>query len=184
MIFEITVILIALLSIIFLQTKNKHTIRRFIVISIGVLLFEYFTQALWFNKNLESWAYLYLDVSWILTIGWATIILVSMTIIEYYQKKSSELKKFILTDLLVSVIAFFAEWIVLRLGIREYSAPVLKLIEESPVLFGILPLREALYIPAFIFLIIAFVKYWEPRMPGLDNIIDDAKKLTKGGKKK
>jgi FlaA1/EpsC-like NDP-sugar epimerase len=184
MIFEIIVILIALLFIIFLQIKDKHTIKKFVVIVIGVLLFEYFTQALWFNKNLESWSYLYLDVSWILTIGWATIVLVSMAIIEYYQKKSSELKKFILTGLVVSIIAFFAEWVVLALDIREYSAPVLKLIQESPLLFGILPLREAIYVPAFVFLIIAFVKYWEPRMEIIDNLVNDVKKITKRGKKR
>ena len=86
-IFEISVILIVLSFILILRKIDKNILRKFGIIFIAVLLFEYFTQAMWLNVNLERWAYLYLDVSWVITIGWTGIIIVSMAIIDLYFPK-------------------------------------------------------------------------------------------------
>ena len=70
MIFEIAVILITFLLIFFLKKFNKKIIRRFWLAFVGVLIFELLTHPLWINTGLESWAYLYKDISWIITLCW------------------------------------------------------------------------------------------------------------------
>ena len=161
MLFETTVILLAIVFVGLLQKANKKTLLRFGLAFCGILLFEYFTQSLWVNEGLEPWAYLYLDISWILTIGWSTIVVVSMAIIENYGKKLSKTKQMLSIIGLITVIGIIAEWVVVNLGIREYALRVQTMLAESPKILGNIPLREIIYIPAFMFLVVFFIKYWE-----------------------
>ncbi len=94
--FELSVISLSIIFLLILKKLDKDILRKFGIVFIAVLLFEYFTQALWLNVNLERWAYLYLDVSWIITLGWATIIVVSMAIINLYFPRYSERSRFLL----------------------------------------------------------------------------------------
>ncbi|MDO8459801.1 MAG: hypothetical protein Q7S74_01705 [Nanoarchaeota archaeon] len=72
--FEILIIVSSLGALFLLQQNDKNAWKKYIITIIGVLLFEYFTQALWLNKNLASWSYLYLDVNWVLTLAGCPII--------------------------------------------------------------------------------------------------------------
>ena len=161
MIFEILIIAITIALLIFLQSKNKNSWKVFLITAVGVLLFEYFTQALWFNQNLESWSYLYLDVSWIMTLLWTNVILFSIFIIESLKPKATEVKKFFMS---IGVITFFVliiEWSLIRLNIRGYPQIIVELYESLPRLFGIVPLKELIYVFAFMSLVVAFTRYWQ-----------------------
>ena len=115
---------------------------------------------MWLNLNLERWAYYYGDMSWVLTIGWATIIVVSIALIDLYFSWESELKKFIIYLILVSIVGIVAESVVLYLGIRDYPQAVKDILFGQKIL-GIVPIEAIYYIPVFMALVIAFARYWE-----------------------
>ena len=161
MIFEILVILVTVILLLYLQSKNKNSWKIFLITAIGVLLFEYFTQALWFNQNLESWSYLYLDVSWIMTLLWTNVILFSIFIIESLKPKVSEVKKFFMSIGVITVFVLIIEWSLIRLSIRGYPQVIVELYESLPRLFGIVPLKELIYVFAFMSLVVAFTRYWQ-----------------------
>jgi hypothetical protein len=159
--FEVGVILLTILVLAVLRKSNPKILRRFWLTFIGVFLFEYFTQPLWINQNLQPWAYLYLDVSWIITLCWTNLILLSMASIESLFPKLSEGKKFASLMALVTIAGLYLEWLFLRLNIRVYPDAVQQIINATPRIAGVVPLIEILYIPTFIGLIIGFIKYWE-----------------------
>jgi hypothetical protein len=159
MIFEIGVILISLVLLLFMYQLDKKIFKIYGLIFIGVLLFEYFTQALWLNKNLESWAYIYLDVSWVITLGWSTIIVTSKKLIETYFPSWKSHTKFIGSLISITIIGYFAEATVVGLGIREYSTAVLNV--ASGVNLGLVPIETLYYIPVFVTLVMAFASYWQ-----------------------
>jgi len=163
MIFELLVILFVALVVYFCQRKDKRTLMRFVYAFLGVLLFEYFTQSLWVNKGLESWAYIYLDISWIITILWSVIIILAIAIVENYMKKASDIKKMLCSVGLITVFGVIEESLVIGFGFREYAPVVQQMLKNSPMIFGSIPLREPIYIFAFMFLVVAFVKYWESK---------------------
>lgn len=161
MIFEISVIIISILALVFLMNKDKNYWKRFVIIFIGVLLFEYFTQALWHNVGLESWTYIYLDVNWVLTLVWTFIIICSMAFVDYKLSNKNEGKRFVWALVLITSLSVVAELLFLSTGIREYPEAIRSLLEMSPKVFGSLPLRMLIYIPSFMALVLAFTRYWE-----------------------
>ena len=158
--FELGVLVISLTFLVILRKIDKHILRKFGITFIAVLLFEYFTQPLWLNVNLEKWAYLYLDVSWIITVGWTTIILVSMSIVDLYFSKESELERFLFYFFPICFIGVLSEATVLYLGIRKYPAEIVQTLSGHTIL-GIVPVEALYYIPVFMALVISFSRYWE-----------------------
>ena len=159
MLFEIFVIAVTILILFILHQRDKDISRKFIITFISVLLFEYFTSALWINKNLEFWAYLYKGVSWVITLGWVSIILVSVAVVNAFASKTSEAKRFILQLVAVSILGFFAEYLVRFLDIRDYSSLAQKSL--SGIAIGGVPIEALYYIPVFMALVISFKRYWE-----------------------
>lgn len=158
--FEIAVILGVLIITVLLSQTNKKIHRRVILIFVAVLLFEYFTQAMWINNNLERWSYLYLDVNWVITIGWVGLILMSTSAVNILFKKSSERARFIYSLIALAIVGVVAEGVVRYLGIREYAEAV-KEGFLGVYLFGTVPIEALYYIPVFMALVISFVRYWE-----------------------
>jgi MFS family permease len=158
--FELSVISLSIIFLLILKKLDKDILRKFGIVFIAVLLFEYFTQALWLNVNLERWAYLYLDVSWIITLGWATIIVVSMAIINLYFPRYSERSRFLLYLIIITIIGLVAEAVVVNLGIRQYSSAVKDVLIGYNILGGV-PIEVLYYIPVFMALVLSFSRYWE-----------------------
>jgi len=180
LIFEIFTIIVSILAIVLLKKKNKNTLKRYLILIIGVLIFELFTQPLWHN-NLSKWAYLYQDVSWVLTLGWATILLLAMAFVDY-SFKLPEKKKFFLYVLCAAIIGLFAEAWVLSLGIRSYSPEVQAVLTGITIPLLNIPIKALYYLPVFMSLIIGFTRYFEWC---LDKPIKEEKKqLTKKPKKR
>jgi len=161
MIFELIVIVVTVALLLYLHSRNKDSWKVYLITAIGVLLFEYYTQALWFNQNLERWAYLYLDVSWIMTLMWTDVILFSIFFVESLKPKFSEVKKFFMSIGIITLFVLVIEWILIRTNIRGYPEIILELYESLPRLFGIVPLKELIYVFAFMSLVVAFTRYWQ-----------------------
>src|SRR3989337_3475234 len=70
--FELFVIIGTIIALFVLSKISKKVLLRYFIITIGVLIFEIFTAPMWNNFKLGWWAYVYKDVTWILTIGWST----------------------------------------------------------------------------------------------------------------
>jgi len=158
--FEILILLGAVLSIfLFSKIKNK-SILRFAILALGVFIFEFFTNTLWMNYHLGRWAYVYQDVSWIITLGWTTLIFLAMFLVEKYFNDYSELKKFILMLVFITVLGLFGESAVVNLGIRSYSPEALDVINGIYLPYINVPLVALYYIPVFMALVISFYKFW------------------------
>src|SRR3990172_9283601 len=78
--FEIAVAVAALLAYRFLNGRVLRIRQHFALIAIGVFALEFFTGPMWENRHLGFWAYVYSDVSWILTIAWGAVILLTVFI--------------------------------------------------------------------------------------------------------
>ena len=159
MIFEISIIVLALVFSLILFKSDKNIFKKFGLAFIAVLLFEYFTQALWLNKGLAPLAYLYLDVSWIIGLGWATIIIVMRSIADMYFHSFTDRLKFFINLIMIGIVGFFAEWVVLGLDIREYSEAVKNTL--SGITIGPVPIEAIYYIHVFMALVLSFNLYWE-----------------------
>lgn len=164
MIFELSVLFIVACLLVIQYKLDNKTFRRFFFAFVAVYLFQYFTQALWLNQNLEPWAYLYLDVSWILTVGWAGIIVTSMKLIDLYFPRLPEGVRYIFQVIIIGLIGFLAEWVVVGLGIRHYPSAVREIFSGVMLGYGKVPIEALYYIPVFMALMVAFVRYWEIAM--------------------
>jgi len=179
-IFEILVILLSIIILSILQKYDKKSMKRYILIAIGVLIFELFTQPLWNNRGLDFWAYIYHDVSWILTLGWSSIIILSMFIVDKYVR-IKETKKFFLYLLISGIFSIFAEALVLYLGIRQYSPEIYAVMSKIYIPILNVPIETLYYIPVFIALIIGFARYFEMSFKKELKVLDN---LTKSDKRR
>lgn len=160
LIFEIFTLVVSAILVLSLTLVNKKAIQRFGILLFGVLIFEFFTQPLWYNQNLSSWAYIYQDVSWLLTVGWAAILLFAISIIDRFTDMG-EARRFFFQLLLSTFLGVIAEGWVLLLGIRAYSPEVLGRLSGIIIPLTNVPIESLYYMPVFMALIISFTRYFE-----------------------
>lgn len=141
--------------------KQYALLKRFGLIAGGVLIFELFTQPLWNNHNMSDWAYLYIDISWILTLGWTLILFLSLLLVERGFGIKKQLPQFLLTILLSTVGGCIGEQSVLSLGIRTYSPEVQEALSGLVLPFSQAPMETLFYMPVFMTLVLSFAKYFE-----------------------
>ncbi|MBW4496112.1 MAG: hypothetical protein KME26_24175 [Oscillatoria princeps RMCB-10] len=139
------------------KIKDKVLVR-FLVMAAGVLLFEMFTAPMWNNHKMGWWAYVYHDVSWILTLGWTALILGVVLLVDKFLESWKEWKKFgvYLGVLTLAVVPF--EMIAVNTGIRSYAPEVREAVSGIFIL-GV-PVEILYYVPVFGGLVITFYKYW------------------------
>jgi hypothetical protein len=113
---------------------------------------------MWNNLKLGFWAYVYRDVSWILTLAWSTLIFTTVTIVDYVYPQWREWKKFLLYIPITTFIGIIGEITVVGLGIRTYAPEVLSSI--SGYYFINIPIEAFYYMPVFMILTICFYKYF------------------------
>jgi hypothetical protein len=132
---------------------------RFLIMAIAILIFELFTAPMWQNLKMGWWAYIYRDVSWILTLGWTSLILSIVVFVDHFAKSLHLWKRFFIYMACLMVSVSFLEIIVVNLGIRRYSPEVL----ESSIgvfLWGVPVIDVLYYTPVFTGLVIGFYQYW------------------------
>jgi len=165
LIFEAVVLLSAVGLFLYFRKSTKSLGRKSLAMAAGAFLFELFTSPMWMNAHLGQWAYVHCDVSWILTVGWTTMILGVVLLVDRAFPAWSEARRFALYLPILLVLVSIAEGVVVGLGIRSYAP------EVSAVLSGInfngVPIEILYYVPVFTTLVIAFYKYWS-------FVIDDA----------
>ena len=163
-IFEIFVV-VSVISLLFILSRyTKKVIVKFLVISLGILIFEFFTSPMWLNYKMGAWAYIYQDVSWILTIGWSIMVLSTITMIDNVFPALKQWKRFILYLVMLTVLVLIFESIVIKLGIRRYS-PETQEVAYGYFFFGA-PIGALYYVPVFMSLVIGFYKYWNFMIDG------------------
>jgi hypothetical protein len=157
-IFELFVVAV-FAGTLFVLPKIKDRIwLRFTVMAVGVLIFELFTAPMWNNHKMGKWAYLYHDISWVLTIGWTSLILSVVLLVDKLLPTVKEWQRFLLYLGILTVAIIPLEMLVVNIGIRSYSPEVQKAISGLFIL-GV-PIEILYYIPVFTGLIISFYKYW------------------------
>jgi len=161
LLFQLLIIAASVGIIGYLWSQKKWVLlKRFGLIAVGILIFELFTQPLWNNHFMSAWAYLYVDVSWILTLGWTLIIFGAWVFVDECLKPFKEVVQFFYTLLIAAIGGLIGEALVLALGIRTYAPEVQEVISGFTPLLN-LPLESFFYIPLFMALVLSFVKYWE-----------------------
>lgn len=158
--YEFTVIAIALISLLILRKFDKKVLRNFIIVFIGILLLQYFTQALWLTVGLAKWSYLYQGVNWIITIGRTTMVIVSMTVIDLIFPRFSERTRFGLYFIPILISGLIGETISSRMGTIQYHPKLLETFSGIKI-YGSVPIEALYYIPFFMLLAISFVRYWQ-----------------------
>lgn len=138
---------------------------RFALMALGVLLFQMFTAPMWNNDHLGPWAYLYRDVSWVLTLAWSTWFLVVVETGDRLLPRWRAWRRFLLDLLLITLGALPMELLLVRLGVRSYAPEVLQAV--GPWRLGGVPLEFLYYVPVFASLVLGFYRYWS-------FVIDDA----------
>ncbi|MDJ0705038.1 MAG: hypothetical protein QNJ46_17285 [Leptolyngbyaceae cyanobacterium MO_188.B28] len=139
------------------KIKDK-IFQRFFIVAIAVLIFELFTAPMWHNHRMGVWAYIYRDVSWILTLGWTALILSVVVITDKLLAEWKEWKRFFVYLGVLTIAVCFLEALVVNIGIRSYSPEVLDSL--SGIYVFKVPIEALYYTPVFMGLVISFYKYW------------------------
>jgi hypothetical protein len=164
--FEVGVVAAAIGTLVVLSRFTPRIKLHFIAICVGVLVFQVFTAPMWDNHHLGPWAYVYADVSWVLTLGWATMILVVVFLIDRLFGHLKEWRRFLLYLMLLTPVTLVAERLVVLLGIRGYAPEVLARTADWSITVLDVPVAALYYVPVFMTLTISFYKYWVPVIEG------------------
>ena len=155
--FDVFVIAAAIAVFLLLNRFTKKLWLRALVMATGIFLFELY-RPMWINEHLGRWAYLYHDLSWVLTLGWTTMILGVVVLVDRWLPDWSEPKRFAAYLVMLLVLVTVAEMAVVGIGIRKYAPEVLATVSGTYML-GV-PVEILYYVPVFTALVIAFYKYW------------------------
>ncbi len=160
LLFEIIVILYTIgLFTYMVKKKYSNVLRKFCILFVGVLLFEIMSEPMWLNDGFSSWAYIYQDITWVLTLGWVSIFMTAIILIDRSYGSLSEHKRFWYYLLCIEAITVPIEMGLLQTGVRDY-APLLKQSMSGLLIpFTIVPIEAVYAIPLFAALIISFYKY-------------------------
>lgn len=156
--FEVAVLLAAAAGCLILARMFDRLWLRLLITAASVLVFELFTGPMWINERMGPWAYLYLDVSWILTIGWSVLILGVVTLVDRFLPHWSQTRRFFAYLAVLTPVVLALEILVVTLGIRSYS-PEVRAATCGATLAGA-PVEILFYVPVFVSLIITSYKYW------------------------
>ncbi len=156
--FEAFIILGWVASLFILTRYTGKIWQRYGIMAIGVFVFEFFTSPMWNNHRMGPWAYVYQDVSWVLTLGWSALILSAVILVDYFLAHWRSWQRFLLYLAALTVLVFIFEAIVIGLGIRSYAPEVEAVLLGSRIVN--VPVEGFYYIPVFMALVISFYKYW------------------------
>lgn len=159
--YELSIIAITIILFSYMKKKGyKNITRKFLILFLGVLLFEIISEPMWLNAGFDSWAYIYRDITWVLTLGWVNTFMAAILAVDYFFRDKTEKKRFFLYLLFISALVVPAEAFMISLGVRGYAEFLLETMRSGvviPVLY--LPIEAIFAVPIFCSLILSFYKY-------------------------
>lgn len=158
LVFQAAVLAATAAGLAWLARWRRQVPLRLAVMALGVLIFELFTAPMWHNEHLGWWAYLYRDVSWVLTVLWSLLFLVVVELGDRLLPRWRAWQRFGLDLLVILALAFPLELLLVGLGIRRYAPEVRDAVLGGWV--GGVPLESLFYVPVFASLVIGFYRYW------------------------
>jgi hypothetical protein len=162
LLFEIGVVAAFVLTYRFLSARVENAGKHLALAATGMFLIEFFTGPMWHNQHLGFWAYVYSDVSWVLTLAWAFLITLSVYFVENVLHVRAALWRWIGFLLVITPVTLASDAVVVALGIRSYAPETLAAAgpETIPIL-GV-PLAGLYYVPVVMTLVWSFYKHWLP----------------------
>ncbi|HJW21285.1 MAG TPA: hypothetical protein VJ506_02535 [Candidatus Limnocylindrales bacterium] len=161
-VFEIAVFAAAFLTYRFLAARIEHAGRHLVLIGIGMFLIEFFTGPMWGNHHLGFWAYVYSDVSWVLTLAWTVIISLSIYLVENVLRVRAALWRWLGFLLVITPVTVLGDALVKALGIRTYAPETIAAAGPATIPILDVPLAGLYYVPVVMTLVWAFYKHWLP----------------------
>lgn len=158
LVFQAVVLAATAAGLVWLARFRDRMPLRFAVMALGVLIFELFMAPMWHNEHLGWWAYLYRDVSWVLTALWSLLFLLVVELGDRLLPRWRAWQRFALNLLVLTLLALPLELLVVQLGIRSYAPEVREAVRGAWV--GGVPLEVLFYVPVFASLVIGFYRYW------------------------
>ena len=166
MYYEIVLTIFLICIIIFWVRNYKFFLWKFFALCFGVFAFEWITWALWINNHLWIYTYIHNDISFIMTLTWACLIMSFKFLFDIIFKKHSKIGYNFLIKEFIFVIFFSSIfWIMLLNYLMyiwsfSYWEEIQKIVNSWFLIFG-QPLEIIVYFPVFIFITFTFYKYWE-----------------------
>lgn len=135
-----------------------HLPARLGIIALGILIFEMFTAPMWLNERLGTYAYVYHDVSWVMTLAWSVALLAIATFVDRRWPSARAWQSFGLTLAIFTPLAVLEEMAAVRLGIRSYAEELLQAV--SGIQLDHVPAEILYYTPVFGALVLSFYRLW------------------------
>ncbi len=159
-IFEFIVIIYTILLAVFMiKRKHKNVLRKMAILFIGVLLFEIISEPMWLNTGFDSWAYIYRDITWVMTLAWVSVFLTAIMLVDYGYGRLPEKKRFWLYLLIIEAIYVPIEAGLIQTGVRAYAPVLTETMTGFAIPLTSVPLEAIYAIPIFTALILSFYKY-------------------------
>lgn len=154
----LTIVLTGTAVVLFVLAKHKSNwLAHYATLCLTIFTFEVFTSPMWINNNLGRFGYAYQDVSWVLTLGWASLMMGLILCVDYYWKLRSAWQRFLLYLGGMSILGFFGEVLVTHLGLRAYAPEIIAVV--SPITLLNVPIDVFYYVPIFSALVIGCYRY-------------------------
>lgn len=165
--FEIGVIVAGIATWWFLSRRVERAWRHLMLIAIGMFLIEFFTGPMWITEHLGFWAYVYSDVSWILTIGWVVLISLSIYVVERVIGVTGALRRYLLFLAFITPAALLYDSLGKAIGVRSYAPETLAAAGPETIPILDVPAAGLYYVPVVMTLVWSFYKHWLPAVePG------------------
>jgi hypothetical protein len=162
LLFELAVIASAVLTWRFLSTRVERAGRHLLLIAIGMFLIEFFTGPMWKNQHLGFWAYVYSDVSWVLTLAWMVVIALSVYLVENVLHVRAAVWRWAGFLVVITPVTVVGEALVKALGIRSYSPETIAAAGPATIPILDVPAAGLYYVPVVMTLVWSFYKHWLP----------------------
>jgi hypothetical protein len=142
----------------FFSSREPNWYKHYFILAIAVLIFEVFTSPMWVNNHFGSYGYIYQDVSWILTLGWTTLMLSVVYLVDMMWGHLHAWKRFLMYMGGMAIFGMIAEMLVVNLGLRNYAPEVQNALSGFNIQNT--PIDTLYYVPVFSALVLGFYKYW------------------------
>ena len=151
---EVAIALFFIGSVLFLRRTQKHVFLKWAVGFVIFYFFQLFTASMFSTERLGPWAYIYINSSWITSLAYGTYVLWADFLANKKFPKYS-IRNFLLASGIATVLTLLSELVMIKLGIRVFSAPLLAAFSGAAI-----NLFYVYYCIIVSLILMAFYKYW------------------------